>query len=109
MQQACSFFVATREAVEMMSRIIQSTEQHKLYRSIQKPSTATDVTGKGTAGGLALIVNPNDKFEVAEAIREALRMGHEERVARWRTMIGPLRDRDVSWWAAAFLKELAAQ
>ena len=57
----------------------------------------------------ALIVNPNDKFEVAEAIREALRMGHEERVARWRTMIGPLRDRDVSWWAAAFLKELAAQ
>jgi Pyruvate kinase, barrel domain len=29
-----------REAVEMMSRIIQSTEQHKLYRSIQKPSTA---------------------------------------------------------------------
>jgi len=24
-------------------------------------------------------------------------------------MIGPLRDRDVSWWAAAFLKELAAQ
>jgi hypothetical protein len=38
-----------------------------------------------------------------------LRMGHDERVARWRTMIGPLQDRDVSWWAAAFLKELAAQ
>jgi hypothetical protein len=24
-------------------------------------------------------------------------------------MIGPLRERDVSWWAAAFLKNLAAQ
>jgi trehalose 6-phosphate synthase len=57
----------------------------------------------------AIIVNPNDKLEVAEAIRDALQMGHQERVARWQSMIGPLRDRDVSWWAAAFLKELAAQ
>jgi trehalose 6-phosphate synthase len=57
----------------------------------------------------ALIVNPNDKFEVAEAIRSALQMSHQERVNRWQSMIGPLRDRDVSWWAAAFLKELAAQ
>jgi trehalose 6-phosphate synthase len=57
----------------------------------------------------ALIVNPNDKFEVAEAIRDALQMNHQERVTRWQGMIGPLRDRDVSWWADAFLKELAAQ
>jgi trehalose 6-phosphate synthase len=57
----------------------------------------------------ALIVNPNDKLEVAEAIRDALQMSHQERITRWQSMIGPLRDRDVSWWAAAFLKELAAQ
>jgi trehalose 6-phosphate synthase len=57
----------------------------------------------------ALIVNPNDKLEVAEAIRDALQMSQQERISRWRGMIGPLRDRDVSWWAAAFLKELAAQ
>jgi len=57
----------------------------------------------------ALIVNPNDKFEVAEAIREALHMNHQERVTRWEHMIDPLRDRDVSWWAAAFLKALAEQ
>jgi len=57
----------------------------------------------------ALIVNPNDKLEVAEAIRDALQMSYEERVTRWQSMIGPLRDRDVSWWAAAFLRELAAQ
>ena len=55
----------------------------------------------------ALIINPNDKLEVAEAIRDALHMGQQERVARWQTMIGPLRKHDVSWWAAAFLKELA--
>src|SRR6516164_9116951 len=57
----------------------------------------------------AIIVNPNDKAEVAEAIRDALQMGQQERVARWRSMIEPVRDRDVSWWAAAFLKELGAQ
>jgi trehalose 6-phosphate synthase len=56
----------------------------------------------------AIIVNPNDKVEVAEAIRDALAMNQQERVARWQSMIGPLRDRDVSWWAEAFLKELAA-
>jgi trehalose 6-phosphate synthase len=56
----------------------------------------------------ALIVNPNDKLEVAEAIGDALQMSQQERVTRWQSMIGPLRDRGVSWWAAAFLKELAA-
>jgi hypothetical protein len=30
----------------------------------------------------ALIVNPNDKLEVAEAIRDALKMSHRERVTR---------------------------
>jgi trehalose 6-phosphate synthase len=57
----------------------------------------------------AVIVNPNDKLEVAEAIRDALQMSHEERITRWQRMIGPVRDRDVSWWAAAFLTELSAQ
>jgi len=56
----------------------------------------------------AIIVDPNDKVEVAEAIRDALPMSQQERVSRCQSMIGPLRDRDVSWWAAAFLKELAA-
>jgi trehalose-6-phosphate synthase len=39
-------------------------------------SAAQQLTG-------ALIINPNDKFEVAEAIREALQMKHQERVTRW--------------------------
>jgi trehalose 6-phosphate synthase len=54
----------------------------------------------------AIIVNPNDKVEVAEAIHDALAMTQQERVNRWQSMIGPLRERNVSWWAAAFLKEL---
>jgi trehalose 6-phosphate synthase len=57
----------------------------------------------------ALIVNPNDKLEVAEAIRDALQMSEPERIARWQSMIEVVRNRDVAWWASAFLKELAAQ
>ena len=57
----------------------------------------------------AVIINPNDKVEVAEAIRDALQMSHQERVTRWQSMIEVVRDRDVSWWAAAFLKALVAQ
>ena len=57
----------------------------------------------------ALIVNPNDKLEVAEAIGSALQMNQQERVSRWQSMIGPLREYDVTWWAAAFLQELTAK
>jgi trehalose 6-phosphate synthase len=57
----------------------------------------------------ALIVNPNDKLEVAEAIHDALKMTQQERLVRWRRMIELVREYDVSWWAAAFLSELAAR
>jgi trehalose 6-phosphate synthase len=56
----------------------------------------------------ALIVNPNDKIEVAEAIQEALQMSQEERVSRWESMMSVLRAQDVAWWAATFLKELTS-
>jgi trehalose 6-phosphate synthase len=56
----------------------------------------------------ALIVNPNDKVEVAEAIQQALHMSREERVARWQAMSKILRNSDVKRWAAAFIKDLAS-
>ena len=56
----------------------------------------------------ALIVNPNDKVEVAEAIQQALHMSQEERVARWQSMLKVLGSSDVSRWAAGFIKDLAA-
>ena len=56
----------------------------------------------------AIVVNPNDKLEVAGAIRTALEMPKEERTTRWKMMIGTVREHDVSWWAAAFLKDLTA-
>jgi trehalose 6-phosphate synthase len=56
----------------------------------------------------ALIVNPNDKVEVAEAIQQALHMTRAERVTRWQATSKILWNSDVSRWAAAFIKDLAA-
>jgi trehalose 6-phosphate synthase len=54
----------------------------------------------------ALIVNPNDKFEVADAIRTALNMDRAERVARWTPMFERIKSQDVRWWSSSYLKEL---
>lgn len=54
----------------------------------------------------ALIVNPNDKFEVADAIRDALHMSLAERVERWRSMLATIKREDVHWWSSSFLKDL---
>lgn len=54
----------------------------------------------------ALLINPNDKREIATAIRKALEMPMEERKERW----ARLRDRvfayDVFTWAQDFLQTL---
>lgn len=54
----------------------------------------------------ALIVNPNDKFEVADAIRTALHMSQPERIERWTSMMETIRASDVRWWSTTYLKEL---
>ena len=56
----------------------------------------------------ALIVNPSDKFEVAQAIREGLHMSRDERVSRWEAMFRMLGEQDVTWWAATYVRDLAA-
>ena len=84
----------------------------KEYVAAQKPADPGTLILSKFAGAAqqlssALIINPNDKLEVAEAIRDALQMGQEERINRWQAMMIPVRKYDVSWWAAAFLDELA--
>ena len=56
----------------------------------------------------ALIVNPNDKVEVAEAISTALHLPLDERVQRWSGMMKTLKAQDVAWWASSYLNALKA-
>jgi len=52
----------------------------------------------------ALIVNPYDTKEVAEAIQKGLTMTKEERIERTQKMSKVLKERNVYGWAVRFLR-----
>lgn len=54
----------------------------------------------------AVLVNPYDINEMAEAIQRALTMPVQERVARHASLMSTIRTFDVHWWRKRFLSEL---
>jgi trehalose 6-phosphate synthase len=56
----------------------------------------------------ALIVNPYDADEVAEAIHEALVMPHDERRDRWQALYATVNRDSAAAWCERFLKELSS-
>lgn len=62
----------------------------------------------GAAGDLegALVVNPLDPDEIAEALDRALSMPAAERIARWRQMMEAVRTNDAAAWSRGFLAAL---
>jgi len=54
----------------------------------------------------AIIVNPFDTVEVAEAIDHGLRMPLKERQERWQRMMAALRRNDLATWSDSFLDTL---
>lgn len=54
----------------------------------------------------AVLVNPYDTREMAEAIQRALTMPLEERVVRHASLMATIRRYDVHWWRRRFLDEL---
>ena len=56
--------------------------------------------------GDALLVNPHDRHDVADAINAALDMPRDERRARHQRMVRVLEQNDVHAWCARFVAEL---
>src|SRR5881398_3610562 len=52
----------------------------------------------------ALLVNPYDVEQMAEAIVNAFRMSETERIARMKRMRRVVREENVFWWVDSFLK-----
>jgi len=63
--------------------------------------------GAAEAMDQALIVNPYDKDQVAEALQAAIKMPLEERRARHQSLLTTIRTQDVHAWSRAFLSRLA--
>jgi trehalose 6-phosphate synthase len=57
----------------------------------------------------ALLVNPQDPDETAEALHEALTMQPEERRQRWQSMSRAVWSNTAASWARGFLKQLETQ
>ena len=54
----------------------------------------------------ALIINPFDTEGVADAMRRALDMPQQERIARWQDMMAALRAYDIATWRDRFVEAL---
>lgn len=52
----------------------------------------------------ALLVNPNDMEQTADAIRQAFYMPREERRARMRQLRRNVRHQDIYWWVDSFIE-----
>ena len=55
----------------------------------------------------ALLINPADTAEVADALERALKMPLKERQRRWRAMMDVLENHDINTWRNGFLAALA--
>jgi trehalose 6-phosphate synthase len=55
----------------------------------------------------ALLVNPFDTDETAEALRMALDMPIDERKARWQALMAAAEAHNVDDWALSFLERLS--
>jgi trehalose 6-phosphate synthase/phosphatase len=85
---------------------------------IAKEYIATKTDGEGVlilsemAGAVeelreAIVVNPNNIEEIAEALKKALLMSEDEQVRRNRTMQERLRSYDIKVWANDFINSLS--
>ena len=84
----------------------------KEYVAAQDPAdpgvlVLSQFAGASEQMGQALIVNPFNREEVAEAIVRGLAMERAERVDRWSALMDDLRRTDVSAWRDAYVAALA--
>ena len=68
----------------------------------------SEMAGSAKELAEAIIVNPNHREEVADALKLALEMPGREQIRRNRTMQNRLRRLDVAHWALGFIQELVA-
>jgi trehalose 6-phosphate synthase/phosphatase len=67
----------------------------------------SEMAGTAKELGEAIIINPNNKEEIVEAVREALTMPEEEQIARNHLMQKRLKRYDIVRWANDFMERLA--
>jgi trehalose 6-phosphate synthase/phosphatase len=67
----------------------------------------SEMAGAAKELGEAIVVNPNDRSQIADAILEALQMAPEEQTRRNRIMQERIRRYDINRWARDFTSDLS--
>ena len=78
----------------------------EICEKFSKSEDVKTVRGIAFKDGDAVIVNPYDIAETAEAIRAAVEMAPEERAARMARMRRTVREHNIYQWAGLLLSEL---
>jgi len=68
----------------------------------------SEQAGAAEQMGEALIVNPFSREDLAEAMRRALTMPKDERIARWRALNEGVQTQDVNAWRDRFVAQLTS-
>lgn len=55
----------------------------------------------------ALMVNPYDPQDIADALATAIDMSAEERMSRYTDMLPGVKERDIAWWGRSYLERLS--
>jgi len=66
----------------------------------------SELAGAARELGEAILINPNHRDEIAQALAQALDMPHDEQLRKNRPMRERLRRNDASGWAKQFLESL---
>jgi trehalose 6-phosphate synthase/phosphatase len=66
----------------------------------------SELAGAARELGEAILINPNHREEIVDALAQALEMPHEEQLRRNRPLRERLRRNDASGWAEQFLETL---
>ncbi len=82
----------------------------KEYITARKGETGvlilSEMAGASRELGEAILVNPTDREEIAQALGEALEMSPEEQIERNEAMYGRLKRHDALQWGENFIEEL---
>ncbi len=67
----------------------------------------SEMAGSAMELGEAIVINPNNREEIAEAIKAALEMKSDEQASRMSSMQERIKKYDVKNWASTFISDLA--
>ncbi|RMZ87724.1 hypothetical protein DV736_g5048, partial [Chaetothyriales sp. CBS 134916] len=97
-----------REGMNLTSHEFICCQDGKYSKNRHSPLVLSEFTGSAVVlGHDALLVNPWDYREVANAIKTALDMSSEERKVRWEAMFESVNRQNAASWYNSFIKALS--